>query len=62
METTELHKEIASATQNTKIGFYLDNTKSGFLDYMVRETQLMIQGEYTPETLWDSLNTEWSNR
>ena len=62
VETTELHKEIASATQNTKIGFYLDNTKSGFLDYMVRETQLMIQGQYTPETLWDSLYKEWSNR
>lgn len=58
VETTELHKEIASATQNTKIGFYLDNTKSGFLDYMVRETQLMIQGQYTPETLWDSLYKE----
>lgn len=62
VETSELRKEIAESTKDTKIGFYLDNTKPGYLDYLVKETQLFFQGQYTPETLWDSLYTEWSNR
>ncbi len=62
VETSELRKEIAESTKNTQIGFYLDNTKAGYLDYLVKETQLFFQGAYTPEELWESLNKEWSNR
>lgn len=62
IETSELQKEIAACTKDTKIGFYLDNVKSGYLDYMVKESQLLIQGQYTPETLWDSLDAEWNKK
>jgi len=62
VETSELQKEIAAATKDTKIGFYLDNVKSGYLDYLIKETQLLTQGKYTPETLWDSLDKEWHNK
>lgn len=62
VETSDLQKEIAAATKDTRIGFYLDNVKSGYLDYLVKETQLLIQGQYTPETLWDSLDAEWNRK
>lgn len=62
IETTDLQKEIADATKDTRIGFYLDNVKSGYLDHLVKETQLLIQGQYTPETLWDSLDAEWNRK
>ena len=52
----------ADATKDTRIGFYLDNVKSGYLDHLVKETQLLIQGQYTPETLWDSLDAEWNRK
>lgn len=59
VEASELHKEIAACTKDTKIGFYLDNVKPGYLDYMVKESQLFIQGKYTSEELWNSLYSEW---
>lgn len=62
IETTQLQKDIAEATKDTKMGFYLDNVKSGYLDYLIKETQLMIQGKYTPEQLVDSLEAEWNNK
>lgn len=62
IDTSDLQKEIAAATKDTRIGFYLDNVKSGYLDHLVKETQLLIQGQYTPETLWDSLDAEWNRK
>lgn len=62
LEASPLQKEIAACTKDTKIGFYLDNVKSGYLDFLVKESQLLIQGQYTPETLWDSLDAEWNKK
>lgn len=62
VETSELQKEIVACTKDTKIGFFLDNVKSGYLDFMVKETQLLTQGEHTPETLWESLYAEWNKK
>lgn len=62
VDTTDLRKEIASSTKDTQIGFYLDNTKSGYLDYLIKETQVFFQGGYTAQELWNSLLEEWGNR
>lgn len=62
VEATELHKEVVAASADTKLGFYLDNVKPGFLDLLVKNMQLLTQGENTPETLWDALDAEWQNK
>lgn len=59
VEATDLHKEVVAASANTKLGFYLDNVKPGFLDLLVKNMQLLTQGANTPETLWDALDAEW---
>lgn len=61
VEATELHKEVAEAAENTKLGFYLDNVKPGFADVLLKETQLMTQGENTPEDLWEKLDANWKS-
>lgn len=62
VEATDLHKEVAESTKNAKIGFYLDNVKPGYLDYMIKETQLLTQGQHTPESLCESLEKEWDKK
>ena len=62
VEASDLHKEVAESTKNAKIGFYLDNVKPGYLDYMIKETQLLTQGQHTPESLCESLEKEWDKK
>lgn len=61
-QVSSLKKDSAAAVVGTQMGFYLDNVKPGFLDHFNKQTQMMIQGELTPEGVWDALNTEWSRK
>lgn len=62
VEATPLHREVVAASADTKLGFYLDNVKPGYLDFLIKNMQLLTQGEKTPETLWDALYAEWQKQ
>lgn len=58
-EVSDLTKELLTAIEGTKSGFYLDNVKPGFLDLFIKETQLYLLGDQTSGDMWDSIDKFW---
>ncbi len=54
-----LTKELMTAMEGTRSGYYLDNAKAGFLDVFIKETQLCISGDQTIDQTWENLDKFW---
>lgn len=54
--------KLNTAVSSTSMGFFLDNAMPGFLDVLVKNSQLLLLGELTPEQCWDAINAEYENQ
>lgn len=59
-DVSALKLESVAAIEPTRMGFYLDNVKPGYLDFMVTHTQRLFLREIDTAELWENLYEEWS--
>lgn len=62
VEISPLTKEMIDSIADVEMGYYLDNVKPGFLDVLIKETQLYMAGEKAVDEYWNALDTEWNNQ